>query len=91
MHEFIARYQDKITGMLSGFDRLVLRGTLRSIAHREGMQRYLWANDVLLKDFGARRAGQPASRTAQTVAGPPGAGAAAVCWRLCPAGSRQPR
>ena len=53
MHEFIAKHEDKITGTLSGFDRLVFRGTLRSIAHDEGMKRYLWANQVLLKDFGA--------------------------------------
>ena len=53
MHEFIAKHQDQIAGTLSGFDRLVFRGTLRSIAHDEGMKRYLWANQVLLKDFGA--------------------------------------
>lgn len=53
MHEFIAKHEDKITGTLSGFDRLVFRGTLRPIAHDEGMKRYLWANQVLLKDFGS--------------------------------------
>jgi len=53
MHEFIAKHGSKITGTLSGFDRLVFRGTLRSIAHDEGMKRYLWANQVLLKDFGS--------------------------------------
>jgi len=53
MHEFIAKHRDKITGTLSGFDRLVFRGTLRSIAHDQGMKRYLWANQVLLKDFGS--------------------------------------
>ena len=53
MHQFIAKHQDQITGTLSGFDRLVFRGTLRSMAHAEGMQRYLWANQVLLKDFGS--------------------------------------
>ena len=26
MHRFIARHADKITGVLTGFDRLVLRG-----------------------------------------------------------------
>jgi hypothetical protein len=52
MHEFIAKHQDQIAGTLSGFDRLVFRGTLRSIAYHEGMKRYLWANQVLLKDFG---------------------------------------
>jgi hypothetical protein len=53
MHEFIAKHGNKITGTLSGFDRLVFRGTLRSIAHDEGMKRYLWANQILLKDFGS--------------------------------------
>ncbi len=51
MHEFIAKHNDKITATLSGFDRLVFRGTLRSINHSEGMMQYLWANAVLLKDF----------------------------------------
>jgi len=53
MHEFIAKHEDKITATLSGFDRLVFRGTLRSMAHDEGMMRYLWANQILLKDFGS--------------------------------------
>ncbi len=53
MHEFIAKHQDKIAGTLSGFDRLVFRGTLRSIAYKDGMDRYLWTNQVLLKNFGA--------------------------------------
>lgn len=51
MNEFIARYADKIAGTLSGFDRLVFRGTLHSINFPEGMWHYLHANDVLLKDF----------------------------------------
>ena len=54
MHEFIAKHQQQILGVLSGLDRLVLRGTLRSIAHVEGMKRYLWANQVLLNDAGAQ-------------------------------------
>jgi len=53
MEQFIARYQDEIAGVLSGFDRLVFRGTLRWIAHVGGLKGYLFANDVLLKDFGA--------------------------------------
>ena len=53
MHEFIAKHEEQITGILSGFDRLVFRGTLRSIAHAGGMKQYLWANQILLKDFGA--------------------------------------
>jgi len=53
MDEFIAKHQDKVTGTLSGFDRLVLRGTLRSIFFPDGLRHYLHANDVLLKDFGS--------------------------------------
>lgn len=53
MHEFIAKHRDKITGTLSGFDRLVFRGTLRTICFPDGMWHYLHANDVLFKDFGS--------------------------------------
>ena len=53
MNKFIAKYADQIQGKLSGFDRLVFRGTLRQIAYPFGMNGYLWANQVLLKDFGA--------------------------------------
>src|SRR5713101_1445636 len=53
MNEFIAKYADKIQGVLTGFDRLVFRGSLRKIAYVFGMKGYLWANQVLLKDFGA--------------------------------------
>jgi len=33
-HEFTAKYAGQIAGVLNGFDRLVLRGTLRQIAGR---------------------------------------------------------
>jgi len=39
-------------GTLCGFDRLVIRGTLRRLAQSSGMKAYLWATQVLLKDFG---------------------------------------
>ena len=51
--KFIANHQDQISGVLSGFDRLVFRGTLRPIAHAAGMRQYLSRNEVLLKQFGA--------------------------------------
>jgi hypothetical protein len=51
MQEFIARHHEKVAGTLSGFDRVVFRGTLRKIAYVDGMHSYLRANDVLLKDF----------------------------------------
>jgi hypothetical protein len=51
MNRFIQRFADKITGVLSGFDRLVLRGTLRPIAYARGMMGFLWHKQILLKDF----------------------------------------
>ncbi len=53
MKAFIARHADRILGVLSGFDRLVFRGTLRRISFSEGLMSFLWKRQVLLKDFGA--------------------------------------
>jgi len=53
VQKFIAKHRDQISGVLSGFDRLVFRGTLRSIAHAAGMSQYLWSNQILLKEFGS--------------------------------------
>jgi hypothetical protein len=50
---FIQRFQDKITGVLSGFDRLVIRGTLRRIVPVAGMKDLLWHKQILLKEFGS--------------------------------------
>jgi hypothetical protein len=66
MHEFTATYADHIAGTLSGFDRLVFRGTLRQIAYPFGLNGYLWANQVLLKDFGAHA--QKISETVKSAA-----------------------
>ncbi len=38
MKEFIAKFGDRIVGVLSGFDRLVFRGTLRAIVYAQGME-----------------------------------------------------
>lgn len=51
MNEFIARYQPQLNGVLTGFDRLVFRGTL-GLNHEKGLKGYLWANGLGLKDFG---------------------------------------
>jgi hypothetical protein len=52
MDELIAKHREEIAGVLSGFDRLIFRGTLRSISYPEGMMGYLWANQVRLTEFG---------------------------------------
>lgn len=50
MNEFIARYSDEISGTLSGFDRLVFRGTHRALCGQSGIEQFFRSNGVLLKD-----------------------------------------
>jgi len=52
MNEFIARHAERMTGVLSGFDRLVIRGTLRPISYSEGMMGYVSGNSVRPTGFG---------------------------------------
>jgi len=52
MDDFIMKHAKLIHGVISGFDRLVFRGSLRTLAHEKGMLLYLSRVKVLLKDFG---------------------------------------
>lgn len=52
MQRFIEKHAGHVIGALSGFDRLVFRGTLRVLAYRGGLMSYLSAARILLKDFG---------------------------------------
>jgi len=52
MEQFIHRHRDSIDHVLCWFDRVVFRGTLRSISHLQGMKTFLSVNHILLKDFG---------------------------------------
>ena len=52
MNAFIQRNASAVIGMLSGFDRLLFRGTLRRIANAAGLSSFLSYTGVLLKDFG---------------------------------------
>jgi hypothetical protein len=51
MKRFIQQHAAQIRGVLSGFDRLRFRGTLRWLAYTQGMQSFLNCSHVLLKDF----------------------------------------
>ena len=53
MKSFLHKHAASVIGVLSGFDRLVFRGSLREICHGGGMGRYLSQAGVLLKEFGA--------------------------------------
>src|SRR5439155_6074149 len=52
MERFVTRHHDRIAGILTGFDRMRFRGTLRSISHWKGLQIWLNQRHVLLKDVG---------------------------------------
>lgn len=51
MQQFIERHRSAIVGTLSGFDRVRFRGTLRWLAHWQGMKCFLQYAKVLWKDF----------------------------------------
>lgn len=53
MEAFLAAFGHLVLGVLHGFDRLVFRGHLRQLSYAHGMECYLSANRVLLKDFKA--------------------------------------
>ena len=51
MNPFVQRHEKSVIGMISGFDRVRFRGTLRWLACVQQMARYLQHIGVLLKDF----------------------------------------
>jgi hypothetical protein len=51
MLSFLSKFATVVRGVLSGFDRLFLRGTLRGVSYCKGLQAYLWANRIPFKDF----------------------------------------
>jgi hypothetical protein len=53
MNAFVQRHLSAVTGMLSGFDRVRFRGTLRMLAHTGGFASFLRIIGVKLKDFGS--------------------------------------
>jgi hypothetical protein len=55
------RYGDRIGGVLSCYDRLVITGTLPTVCYAEGMTRYLNARGIRIFDYPDRgvRAGLP--------------------------------
>jgi hypothetical protein len=52
MERFLVRHKDRVIGVLSGFDRVLFRGSLRSISYLSGMNKFLSSHGVLYKDFG---------------------------------------
>jgi hypothetical protein len=52
VNDFVQRYGRVVIGTLSGFDRVLFRGTHRMLANVAGLMAYLCCCRVLLKDFG---------------------------------------
>jgi hypothetical protein len=50
-HPFVVRHQADVIGVLQGWDRLRLQGTLRSLYHPPMMEYYLGCFKVLFKEF----------------------------------------
>jgi hypothetical protein len=50
MKRFLERYDDRIEGILSGFDRVVFRGSLTSIDYPAALQAWLNSQGILLQD-----------------------------------------
>jgi hypothetical protein len=53
MQTFLDRHREKIVGVLSGFDRVLFRGTLRCLEYQRGFEAFLATHRVLYKDFGS--------------------------------------
>ena len=51
MQQFTARFGSLIQGVVSGFDRLIFRGSLRQLNHAHGMEVFLFMKSILFKDY----------------------------------------
>ncbi len=45
------RYEDRIAGVLSCYDRVVITGTVPVICYAEGMTRFLYAHGIRIFDY----------------------------------------
>ena len=59
MRKFIQRHRDEILGVLSGFDRIRFRGTLRLLQSEGGVATWLERIGVTVKDFLSFAEGMP--------------------------------
>src|SRR5205809_2340293 len=58
-NSFIQKHSSAVIGIVSGFDRLRLRGTLRQLYCPRVMEAYLSVCHILIKDFGKWRISRP--------------------------------
>jgi len=51
MYRFLARHDDKVSGVLSCYDRVVITGTLPGLCYADGMTRYLHTAGIRIFDY----------------------------------------
>jgi len=51
MDSLLNKFNTKVKGVITGFDRIVFKGIIRPIMHAAGMESYLVARKILNKDF----------------------------------------
>ena len=51
MSSLSERYEGRIAGVLSCYDRVVVTGTLPGICYAEGMTRFLYVNKIRIFDY----------------------------------------
>ena len=51
MHQFVAKFWDVIKGTLTGFDRIVFKGSILPLAHAAGAMSFCMAHGIRNKDF----------------------------------------
>jgi len=47
----VERYGDRISGVLSCYDRVVVTGTLPTVCYADGMTRFLYAHQIRIFDY----------------------------------------
>jgi hypothetical protein len=52
VQKFLSRFGSLVSGVLSGFDRLIFRGHLRRLCYPQGLEGFLAYRDICRKDFG---------------------------------------
>ena len=51
MRELVARFGRAVKGVLTGFDRIVFKGTILPLAHEDGAMSFLRWRGVLNRDY----------------------------------------
>lgn len=51
MKRFVKRFENRIQGILTGVDRVLFRGTLRSISYMKGLEIFLYSRKIAHKEF----------------------------------------